>query len=238
MLEVKGLQAQIAGEPILNGVNFAIDAGKRVLLLGPNGSGKTTLVKAILGDNDLKIDSGDILLDGKSILKLNAAERARLGIFVTFQSPVVIPGVNVYEVLLASLRERGDLTEVSEVEKIVDEVARKLNIDEKMLVRSLNDGFSGGEKKKFELLQMLVLKPKYVIMDEPDSGLDADAVQLIAKAIDLLPAETGVAVISHDPKRLKISSFDAVYIMKSGSIAKSGGAELIDSVLKNGYEKI
>ncbi len=237
-LKIENLKTEKEEAPILNGVSFVLSEGEKVLLMGPNGSGKTSLAMALLGDPSVNVVSGKIVLDGKDITKLEPDKRAKLGLFVGFQNPVEIPGVNVYDILLAGYRavHSGENLDIEEFRAKIDKIAVDLQIDNGLLSRGLNEGFSGGEKKKMELLQMLVLKPAFVILDEPDSGLDADAIKIVAKAISMLDAKTAVMVISHDAKRIRINDFNKVLILKNGLIVEEGGMELIDRVGKVGYE--
>lgn len=239
-LLVNNLKAQKEDLPILDGVTFELSVGERVLLMGPNGSGKTTLAMALLGSSGVEV-SGDVLIEnGKKVdlLKLSITERAKAGLYIGFQLPVEIPGVSAYEMLFEAYRSiSGDApVEVDEVRGIVDKYAAELGIDAEFLSRGLNEGFSGGEKKKMELLQMLVLKPKLAILDEPDSGLDADSVKYVNKALSLLGPDTGVLIISHDPRRLGLKDISRVYIIRDGKIVENGGMELIDRVGNKGYD--
>lgn len=239
MLKISGLNVKAGDKALLNGVDLELTTGEKVLLMGPNGSGKTTLVRAIMGDPSVEIISGKILLGDNDLLKLSPDERAKLGVFVCFQSPVEIPGVNVYEILLAAHRQLYPEEPIS-VEGLQDQiavVAGKLGLEEQVLARSLNVGFSGGEKKKLELLQMVVLSPQYVILDEPDSGLDADSVKIVSRAIEMLSKSSAVLLISHDPRRLNFNE-DRILLMKKGRIVKEGGAELLQQVTKEGYEVV
>lgn len=248
MLEINNLKVEIDGEEVLQGVSVHVGRGEKVLLMGPNGSGKTSLARVLLGDARFKIISGEVTaeLDGQklNLLKLSPEDRARKRLFVGFQAPVEIPGVSFYDLLFQSSREiktedsQNEVLEMDEFYDRVDEIAGVLSVDKNLLSRGVNENMSGGEKKKMELLQMVVLKPRLVILDEPDSGMDADSVKYIRKALDLLDKNTSVLLISHDPSRLGISAFDKVLVMKRGKIVKEGRTELIKQVSKEGYDKI
>lgn len=238
------MNASKEGEEIIKDVSLEMRSGEKILLMGPNGSGKTSLSRVIMGDPSYEITKGkaELVQEKKRIdlFSLSPQERARNGIFVSFQTPVTIPGVNTYEFLYAAYREifpeKAEKMDVSDFEKLLEDAADKLGVTMELLGRPVNEGFSGGERKKLELVQMLVLLPKYVILDEPDSGLDADTVKLVKKAVDSLPRSTAVMMISHDPARLQMKGFSRVYIMKSGTISEEGGEELITRVAKEGYE--
>ncbi|MBN2101026.1 Fe-S cluster assembly ATPase SufC [Candidatus Dojkabacteria bacterium] len=245
MIKIKNLSASIEGKNLIKGVSLDLEEGKKYLLMGPNGSGKTTLAMAIVGCGNAKAKSGSIKLieNGKTVdlSKLSIEGRAKKGVFIGFQGPVEIPGVNFYDMMFYSYielhPEEAKKTKMEKFFERITKTAQKLGIAESLLERDINKGFSGGERKKMELLQMVVLEPKYVILDEPDSGLDADSVKIVGRGLDLLPSKTSVLIISHNPERLDIREFDKVYVMKEGKIVKSGGNELIDDVSKRGYDR-
>lgn len=239
MIKIEELNVSRNGEHVLRNVSLEVGTGERVLLMGPNGSGKTSLARVIMGDESYEVASGSVEFMGEDILSASIHERARRGIFVSFQDPVEVPGVSSYEFLFAAYREvhTGEkLIEVDDFEKMLLDAADVLGVEKNLLSRGVNEGFSGGEKKKLELIQMLVLDPKFVVLDEPDSGLDADSVKLVGKALDSLPDESGILLISHDPARLGMKSYDRVFVMKDGEISKEGGEELIEGVSEKGYE--
>lgn len=244
MLTVKNLSAAREDVEIVSKVNLEIRSDTCTLLMGPNGSGKTSLARVLVGDLDYRVTEGSVSLklDDKvlNLLALPAHERARKGIFVSFQNPIELPGVSTYEFLFASYKavfpDEGKDLDVDEIRGIVEMAAEHVGMPEGMLERGVNEGFSGGERKKLELLQMIVLQPSYVVLDEPDSGLDADSVKMITKSLDLIKTKPGVLIISHDAKRLGDIHFDSVCIMKDGTISEYGGIELIERISTQGYD--
>lgn len=240
MLEIENVTAEKEGVTVLRGVSANIGPGERVLLAGPNGSGKTSLARIVMGDSAYHVTDGRVLLDRQDITGVPAHERARRGIFVAFQSPLEIPGVSVFEFLFSAVRERDKQVEKESVtqeahldagvfEETLRETAGQLGVDESLLWRGVNEGFSGGERKKLELLQAVVLRPSYVVLDEPDSGLDASSVKIIGSALDLMEPACGVLIISHDVRRTGVKSFDRVYLMGEGSVVQEGGMELVET---------
>ena len=244
MITCNDVHATKDGEHILRGVTFELNKGERVLLMGPNGSGKTSFAHVLMGDPSYEAKSGTVTLKTNSgtedMLSLSVHERARKGIFLGFQHPLSVPGVSAYELLYTAYREvhpedtEGD--DIAVFEERIRDAAETVGIEAEFLSRGVNEGFSGGERKKLELVQMLVLDPAYVMLDEPDSGLDADSVKAVKSAVESLPEDTAVLIISHDPTRLKMTDFDRVLIMSEGQVAESGGAELIERVSRDGYE--
>ncbi|MEM0147242.1 MAG: Fe-S cluster assembly ATPase SufC, partial [Candidatus Micrarchaeaceae archaeon] len=224
---------------IIKGVSLSVRSGEFHVLMGPNGSGKTTLSLAIMGYPGLKITSGDIRIDNESIIKKRVDERAKMGIFMQFQDPAEIEGVGLVNFLIsAKSAVSGAKVSVKELMSEIHDNAAKLHMREDVVGRSLNFGFSGGEKKKSEILQMLVLKPKLAILDEPDSGLDVDAVKDVAESISEFNKETGAAtlLITHYTRILKYLEPDFVHVLIDGKIVKSGSKELADYIDKNGYK--
>jgi len=247
-LEVKDLHASIEGKEILTGLNLTIDKGEVHALMGPNGSGKSTFANVLLGHPKYNITSGDILVKGQSILDLSTDERARKGIFLGFQYPIEISGVgyshflrNAYNTLNKTLAEEQTNREVFlTVKEFHEYVKRNLDsvgLDPAFLSRYLNEGFSGGEKKRSEVMQMLVLKPNVAILDEPDSGLDIDAVKAVAQAINkLIDTGAGVVVITHYARILRyLTRLDHVNVMARGRIIKSGDKSLSEELENKGY---
>jgi len=241
MLEIKNLQASINNKTILKGLNLTIKPGELHAMMGPNGSGKSTLAHVLSGKNGYEI-SGEINFRGENLKKVPVEERAQKGIFLAFQYPLEIPGVNTSIFLKTTLnaikKSRGE-KELDAIEflKIVKEKALKLKFDEKILSRQLNVGFSGGEKKKNEILQMSVLNPKLSILDETDSGLDIDALKIVSKGVNALRnKKNSFLIITHYQRLLNYIKPDFVHVLINGKIVKSGGSELALDLEKKGYE--
>jgi Fe-S cluster assembly ATP-binding protein len=246
-LEVKNLHTSIDGKEILTGLNLSVNKGEVHAIMGPNGSGKSTLANAIMGHPKYNIDSGDISVRDESILKLSTDLRARKGLFLGFQYPTEISGVgyshflrNAYNTLNKSLGEEQDREVFITVREFHEYVKKNLDavgLDPSFLSRYLNEGFSGGEKKRSEVMQMLVLKPNIAILDEPDSGLDIDSVKSVAEAINkLIDTGAGVIVITHYARILRyLKKLDYVHVVARGKIIKSGGKELAEELEAKGY---
>jgi Fe-S cluster assembly ATP-binding protein len=246
-LEIKDLYISIDGKGILTGLNLSLNKGEVHAIMGPNGSGKSTLANAIMGHPKYSIDSGDILVKGESILNLSTDLRARKGLFLGFQYPTEIPGVgyshflrNAYNTLNKSLGEeqnREVFITVREFHEYVKKNLDAVGLDPSFLSRYLNEGFSGGEKKRSEVMQMLVLKPNIAILDEPDSGLDIDSVKSVAEAINqLIDTGAGVLVITHYARILRyLKKLDHVHVVARGKVIKSGGKELSEELEAKGY---
>jgi Fe-S cluster assembly ATP-binding protein len=246
-LEVKDLRISIDGKEILSGLNLNINKGEVHAIMGPNGSGKSTLANAIMGHPKYTIESGDILVKGESIVKLPTDLRARKGLFLGFQYPTEISGVgyshflrNAYNTLNKSLGEeqnREVFLTVREFHEYVKKNLDAVGLDPSFLSRYLNEGFSGGEKKRSEVMQMLVLKPNIAILDEPDSGLDIDAVKAVAEAINkLIATGAGIVVITHYARILRyLNKLDYVHVVSKGKVIKSGGKELAEELEAKGY---
>ncbi len=240
-LEIVNLHARVeGGEEILKGVNLILPKSEVHALMGPNGSGKSTLAKVIAGDPSYEITSGNILVDGESILELEADERARAGLYLAFQYPVEVPGVSMANFLRLALnarRDEGDEIEVMEFYNKLQDAIKNLNWDESILERNLHEGFSGGEKKRSEILQMLVLEPKYSILDETDSGLDVDALKIVSHGVNAARGpEFGALVITHYQRLLNHIVPDKVHVMYDGQIVKTGPKELAMELDKKGYD--
>ena len=238
-LLVKGLKVKIGNKEVLGGVGLAVARGEVVALMGPNGCGKSTLALALMGHPSYEITDGSVDLDGGDMTTATPDARSRAGLFLAVQYPVSIPGVSVREALLASLRARGESVSALEVKRRIEAEAKELAIDGELLKRSLNEGFSGGEKKKMEILQMRILAPKYAILDETDSGVDIDALKIVATGTAFMAKkkQTGILVITHYQRLLKYLKPDRVLVMKQGRIAKEGGGELVAELEKSGYKQ-
>ncbi len=241
MLEIINLHAEIDGKKILNGLTLTVKDGEVAAIMGPNGSGKSTLSYVVAGRSDYKVTGGDVLLNGQSILELGAHERAAKGLFLAFQYPLEIPGVTTMTFLKASInaqrKQRGE-PELSTPDfmKKVRAAAAKMGVKDEMLRRPLNVGFSGGEKKRLEILQMVLLEPSFAILDETDSGLDIDALRIVGDGVNSLRAkDRGFLVITHYQRLLDHIVPDTVHVQSQGRIVKSGGPELAHELEKNGY---
>ncbi|MCB1166976.1 MAG: Fe-S cluster assembly ATPase SufC, partial [Leptospiraceae bacterium] len=230
ILEIKDLHAEVDGNEILKGVNLTIPAGEIHAIMGPNGSGKSTLSNTIMGHPNYKVTSGDILFKGESILQWSTDERARKGLFLCFQYPTAIPGVTVTNFLRNVLKNvRGKDVPVREFRTEVKQAMEDLKMDANFMARYVNDGFSGGEKKRNEIFQMALLEPKLCILDETDSGLDIDALQVVSSGVNTLreqDPERSFLVITHYQRLLNYIVPDYVHVMIDGRIVKSGGKEL------------
>lgn len=242
MLEVKNLHAGIDGKEILKGINLKINAGEVHAIMGPNGSGKSTLSSVIAGKEEFTVTKGDILFEGESILEMDPEERAHKGVFLSFQYPVEIPGVSVTNFIKTAINQtrkaRGlEDMHASEMLKLIREKSELLEIDRKFLSRSLNEGFSGGEKKRNEIFQMAMLEPKLGILDETDSGLDIDALRIVANGVNQLRNEDrAILVITHYQRLLEYIIPDFVHVIVDGKIVKSGDKELAYELEEKGYD--
>ncbi|MBX3728830.1 MAG: Fe-S cluster assembly ATPase SufC [Candidatus Sumerlaeia bacterium] len=241
MLEIRNLRATIEGNEILHGLNLTVKAGEVHAIMGPNGSGKSTLARVIAGSEDYEVTGGEVLFDGENILELEADERARRGIFMAFQYPVEIPGVgNTYflrQALNAVRKERG-LDELSGKEflELAREKARLVELPEELMKRSVNVGFSGGEKKRNEIFQMAVLEPRFSILDETDSGLDIDALRVVASGVNKLRgADRAIVVVTHYQRLLQHIVPDVVHVLVDGRIVKTGDKDLAEHLEEVGY---
>ena len=243
MLEIKNLKASINNKHILKGLNILIKPGELHAIMGPNGSGKSTLANVLSGKNGYKI-SGELNYFGKSLNEIPIDERAQKGIFLAFQYPTEIPGVNTTNFLKTSLNKVRKAKGEKELDtlsflKLIKEKSNELGIDEKMLSRQLNVGFSGGEKKKTEILQMKVLDPKLIILDETDSGLDIDALKIVANGVNSSRnKDTSFLVITHYQRLLNFINPDYVHVLADGKIIKSGTMSLAEQLEKTGYQGI
>lgn len=244
MLKIINLHASIEGVSIIKGVNLTVGKEEIHAIMGPNGSGKSTLAGVLMGKPGITITAGDITLDGSSVLALSPSERAERGIFLGFQYPVEIPGVSARQLLrlacIATTQSRGKPKPTpTEFRKRFDAAATELQLPKELLTRSINDGFSGGEKKKMEMLQCWMLAPRFAMLDETDSGLDVDALKTIARGIQALvdTFKAGVGLITHYQRILRYVNPDRVHVFIGGRIVESGGKELAETIEKEGYAK-
>ncbi len=238
-LIVKDLHISIDSKKILNGVDLVVKKGEVCALMGPNGSGKSTLAYALMGHPKYQVDKGEIWYKGKNVLELAPDERAKLGLFLSFQYPQEIPGVSVSNFLRTAYNSlRPNQLSVPDFVKLLREKMKLLKIDDSFSRRYLNEGFSGGEKKRAEILQLAVLHPEMAILDETDSGLDIDSMKIVADGVNsLIGPNIGVLVITHYQRLLNYIKPDKVHIMIKGRIVKSGGKELAEELEKRGYEE-
>jgi Fe-S cluster assembly ATP-binding protein len=246
-LKISNLHVAVEGKPILSGVNLTIHRGEVHALMGPNGSGKSTLAGAIMGHPKLEITEGTIELDGRSILEWDTSERARAGVFMAFQRPMAIPGVKMADFLrhattnvrYPSRKEGEQLIPMREFRKELREKMAQLRMDEEFARRYVNDGFSGGEMKRAEILQMAMLRPKFAVLDETDSGLDVDAVKLASQSIaEIGGAEMGILIITHHDRLLEHNVPDFTHVMLGGRIVETGGVELARELYTEGYDQV
>ena len=244
MLKIDNLHASVEDKAILRGINLEVKAGEVHAIMGPNGSGKSTLASVIAGKEEYEVDGGEVILDGENIDELAAEERAHKGIFLSFQYPVEIPGVSVTNFMKTAINEtrkaRGlEDMPAKDMLKMIREKSELLEIDRKFLSRSLNEGFSGGEKKRNEIFQMAMLEPKLAILDETDSGLDIDALRIVANGVNKLKSkDNAVVVITHYQRLLDYIVPDYVHVLYNGRIVKSGTKELAKELEEKGYDWI
>lgn len=244
MLSIKNLHAGIEDKEILKGINLEVKAGEVHAIMGPNGSGKSTLSAVIAGNEHYEVTEGSVELDGEDLADLAPEERAHKGVFLSFQYPVEIPGVSVTNFMKTAINEgrkaKGqEEMPANEMLKLIREKSELLEIDRKFLSRSLNEGFSGGEKKRNEIFQMAMLEPKLAILDETDSGLDIDALRIVANGVNKLKSENNaIIVITHYQRLLDYIVPDFVHVLYNGKIVKSGGKELAYELEEKGYDWI
>ncbi|MFT7612339.1 MAG: Fe-S cluster assembly ATP-binding protein [Parvicellaceae bacterium] len=244
MLKIKNLHASIEDQKILNGINLEVKAGEVHAIMGPNGSGKSTLASVLAGREDYEISEGEISFNGDDLLEMSPEERAREGVFLAFQYPVEIPGVSNINFLKTAINEKRahhkqDPMPAKEFLKMVKEKAALVELDDKLKNRSVNEGFSGGEKKRNEIFQMAVLEPKLAILDETDSGLDIDALRIVAHGVNTLKSEENATiVITHYQRLLDYIIPDFVHVLYNGKIVKSGTKELALELEEKGYDWI
>ncbi len=244
MLEIKNLHAKVEDKDILKGINLTVRAGEVHAIMGPNGSGKSTLSAVIAGNEKYEVTEGQVFLDGEDLSEMAPEERAHKGVFLSFQYPVEIPGVSVTNFMKTAINESRKANgkeemPANEMLKLIREKSEMLEIDRKFLSRSLNEGFSGGEKKRNEIFQMAMLEPKLAILDETDSGLDIDALRIVANGVNKLKSENNaVVVITHYQRLLDYIVPDFVHVLYNGKIVKSGGKELAYELEEKGYDWI
>ena len=243
-LEIKDLKVRIEGKQILNGVNLTVKQGEVHAIMGPNGTGKSTLAYTLMGHPSYEVNSGQVTFKGKDLLSLSVDERSRLGLFLAFQYPVSIPGVTVANFLRTAVNARRKAINpedkgvaIPEFRKILKEKMEILKMDTSFAGRYLNEGFSGGEKKRAEVLQMAILQPEIAILDETDSGLDIDALRIVSEGVNILREQNiGVLLITHYQRMLNYIKPDVVHIMMGGAIVESGGADLALHLEEQGYD--
>jgi len=241
MIEIKNLQVKVEGKEILKGIDLTVNAGEVHAIMGPNGSGKSTLARALSGHPEYEVSGGEVLYEGKDLLDMDPDERARDGVFMAFQYPVEIAGVNNAYFLKAALnakRKHLGQQELDAMEfmQLVKAKAKLLDIDQSMLSRAVNEGFSGGEKKRNEIFQMALLEPKLAILDETDSGLDIDALKLVANGVNAMRSpQRGFIIVTHYQRLLNYIVPDFVHVLTGGRIVKSGGKELALELEQKGY---
>ena len=243
-LDIKDLHVSVEGKPILKGLSLTVNKGENHAIMGPNGSGKSTLANTLMGHPKYVVDKGDILIDGENIVKLSPDKRAKKGLFLAFQYPHEVSGVSVFNFLRASfnsITETPDSKPLSIIafRKYLREKMEILGIEESFVKRYLNEGFSGGEKKKSEILQMAVLKPKIAVLDETDSGLDIDALKIVSAAINTMSGpDLGILLITHYQRILKYVKPKFVHVLIDGRIVKSGSMSLAEELENKGYDWI
>jgi Fe-S cluster assembly ATP-binding protein len=239
-LEIKGLHVEVEGQEILKGLDLSVSKGETHALMGPNGSGKSTLAYAVMGHPAYEITAGSVELKGTDIAELSPDERAQMGLFLAMQYPTEIPGVSLTNFLRTAVN--AVRTEDVPVRQFMTELRAEmgsLDMDEKFLQRNVNEGFSGGEKKRFEILQMAMMKPEIAVLDETDSGLDVDALRVVSEGVNRLRGpDLGVLIITHYTRILNYITPDHVHVMLDGRIVQSGGAELADELEAQGYEHL
>ncbi|QWB99641.1 Fe-S cluster assembly ATPase SufC [Mycoplasmatota bacterium] len=239
-LEFKNLYVSVEGNMILKGINLKVNGGETHAIMGPNGTGKSTLAQVCMGHPKYKVESGDILFDGKSIVDMSVDERARLGIFLGMQNPIEVPGVTNFDFIKAALQTRMGKDEHLRVGKFIlkfESTSQELQMGKGLAHRFLNQGFSGGEKKRNEILQMKMLEPKFTFLDEIDSGLDVDALKLVGEQVTKQKSsDLGLVLITHYQRLLDYIVPDYVHIMINGNIVKTGSLELITKIDQEGYD--
>ena len=240
LLKVQDLSAAIEEGELLHHINLEVNAGETHVLMGPNGAGKSTLGYTLMGNPAYKVTGGSIWFDGEDVTKLSTDKRARMGMFLSFQNPLEVPGLSLESFLRNAIRQKtGKPLKIFQFKKELEETMALLQMDPSYADRDLNVGFSGGEKKKAEILQLLMLRPKFAILDETDSGLDVDAVRTVSRGIEEYQKKRDGAllVITHSTKILESLKVDYTHILVKGNLVKTGGPELVEEINANGFEK-
>src|SRR5712692_160134 len=249
-LEITDLHVEVEGKPILNGIDLVVKSGEVHAIMGPNGSGKSTLALTIMGHPRYKVTRGEITFDGRDVTKMAVDERARAGLFLAFQYPSAIPGVSVANFLRTAINARraapsadgtGEIKKhdmpIPQFRKLLAEKMKLLGVDDSFITRSVNDGFSGGEKKRLEILQMHMFRPRFAILDETDSGLDIDALKTVAEGIEAMRSpEVGMLLITHYERILRYVHPDFVHVLVDGRIVRTGGSDLAAELESKGYD--